>query len=64
MMLAKIKKRLHPAIRPTAQAGDAVIFHGHLFHHAVFGQDSERFRPVLACHYIPAGYRHWPHVLM
>jgi hypothetical protein len=26
MMLAKIKKRLHPTIRPTAQAGDAVIF--------------------------------------
>jgi phytanoyl-CoA hydroxylase len=50
-------------IKVVAEAGDAVIFHGHLFHHAVFGQDSERFRPVLACHYVPAGYRHWPHVL-
>ena len=47
----------------VARAGDAVIFHGHLFHHAVFGNDPERFRQVLACHYIPAGYTHWPHVL-
>ena len=40
-------------VKIVANAGDAVIFHGHLFHHAVFGSDHERFRPVLACHYVP-----------
>lgn len=47
----------------VAHAGDVVIFHGHLFHQAVFGNDPDRFRQVLACHYIPSRYAHWPHVL-
>eukprot|EP01052_Picozoa_sp_SAG31_P055186 SAG31_NODE_15099_length_771_cov_0.959821_1_plen_190_part_10 len=53
-------------VKVVASAGDAVIFHGHLIHHAVFGTRpgaDQRFRPVLACDYIPASYRQWPHIL-
>jgi ectoine hydroxylase-related dioxygenase (phytanoyl-CoA dioxygenase family) len=52
-------------VKIVANAGDILIFDGHVFHHAVYPEsgDKEGFRQVLACHYVPAGYRHWPHIL-
>ncbi|MEC8930339.1 MAG: phytanoyl-CoA dioxygenase family protein [Candidatus Latescibacterota bacterium] len=47
----------------VAKKGTAVIFDGYLWHRGVMGSDPGAFRQVYACHYIPASFTQWPHVL-